>query len=254
MRIVVAELSAVYSGRGETLLPPHERVVMLKEDGSVSIHSEKGYKPINYMTSSNELQESTIGGDRVWSFLGKDESLVIRFHRLYSDSSLPLGGEDPGHTVKLGQEKQLQLWLTTRLGELEPGLRFLEREHQTGAGPVDLLAERPDGALMALEVKRVAPMTSVGQILRYRDALEELHPERPVVGALAAVEFKARTLTLAKKKGILCFPVPADWVFRQEAGEPLVSPRPGSHPTPLERLGGTEPGPLLPGAPEPDLL
>lgn len=218
MRIVVANLSAVYTGRGETVLPPYNRILIVKNDGSVSIHSEKGFKPMNYMTAKNELESSfNEQNELVWLFQGKkQESLTVTFHEIHDEVDLDLGNDDPGFSSKAGQESQLQEWLSKRLNEIDGNLRFISREYQTGAGPVDLLAEGADGSYVVVEVKRVAAINTVGQVLRYVDAMREKHPDRRIDGVIAAVEFKETTLTIAEKKGVRCLTVPADWLTVDE--------------------------------------
>lgn len=74
---------------------------------------------------------------------------------------------------------------------------------------MDILALGLHQELVAIEVKREAAMPTVGQVLRYVEALKEGHPEaegrRP-----AAVSFKDSTLRLAEKSGVQCLKVPED--------------------------------------------
>lgn len=227
MHIVVGKLTAVYSGRSETELSPYDRIVIVKSDGTVSIHSDKGFKPLNYMATSTPLQEDHDDeGNRRWTFKSKKESLVVTFLEVYDEINLPLGNGDPGHVVKDGSESQLQEWLSLHISTLDPTLSFVTREYQTGAGPVDILAEDSSEALVAVEVKRTAAMTTVGQVLRYVDALEELHPDRKVRGCIVAVEFKGKTLEIASKKNVLCLSVPSDWLaLSLEEKDPVLVER-----------------------------
>jgi RecB family endonuclease NucS len=50
MRLVIADCSVDYAGRLTAHLPKARRLLMLKGDGSILIHSETGsYKPLNWM-------------------------------------------------------------------------------------------------------------------------------------------------------------------------------------------------------------
>lgn len=216
MHIVVANLSAVYSGRGDSYLAPYNRIVIVKTDGSVSIHGESGYKPMNYMMAPTVKTESYEDGERVWTIEGKKESLTIYFHEILDEVNLDLGSDDPGLT-KESTEHHLQEWLTKNIKVIGEDYEFDQREYQTGSGPVDILARRSLNVLVAVEVKRVAPMNTVGQILRYVDALEEKHPGVPVEGVIAAVEFKDKTRVLAAKKNILCVDIPETWAAENAA-------------------------------------
>ena len=51
MRLVIAHCSVDYAGRLNAHLPVATRVLMLKQDGSLLIHSDGGsYKPLNWMS------------------------------------------------------------------------------------------------------------------------------------------------------------------------------------------------------------
>lgn len=222
MHIVVGNVSAHYSGRGVTELTPYDRIVMVKADGTVSIHGDKGFKPMNYMATSAKLEESIEDNCRIWTFTTKQEKLVIRFHEIYDEINLSLGESDPGHSHREGTEPQLQKWLSRHLTELAPELFFEDREHQTGAGPVDILASKDEDTLVAVEVKRSAPMNTVGQVLRYVDALEELYPNKKIFGVIAAVEFKESTFKIAHKKNVTCLKVPENWYESFTKEEALI--------------------------------
>lgn len=184
-------------------------MVIVKEDGSVSIHGESGYKPMNYMMAPTELTETVEDGERVWTVEGKKESLTIYLHEVHDEIDLALGSEDPG-LKKESTEQHLQEWLSNNILALGDDYSFVAREFQTGSGPVDILA-RHSGALVAVEIKRVAPMNTVGQVLRYMDALEEQFPHERVEGLIAAVEVKDSTRKLAEKKNIRCVELPENW-------------------------------------------
>lgn len=210
MHLVVAHLSARYSGRGQTYLPPHDRVLIVKADGAIAIHSDKGHKPLNYMMATAERTVTEVNGEPVWTFDSRTESLSVYLHKVYDEIDLNFGGPDPG-LVRDGTEEKLQGWLAGQLHRFVPELSVTAREYQTGDGPVDLLARKEDGTYVAVEIKRVAPINTVGQVLRYMDGLSHLHPGAPVEGMIAAVEFKQKTLELARKKGIHCLQLPEEW-------------------------------------------
>ena len=49
MRVIVARCEVVYSGRLNALLPEATRLLLVKSDGSVLVHSDAGgYKPRNW--------------------------------------------------------------------------------------------------------------------------------------------------------------------------------------------------------------
>ena len=58
MRIVIAECSVDYEGRLQAHLPLAKRLLMVKADGSVLVHSDGGsYKPLNWMAPPCTMAE-----------------------------------------------------------------------------------------------------------------------------------------------------------------------------------------------------
>jgi hypothetical protein len=47
MRILIARCEIAYHGRATTRLGAGDRVILFKDDGSLCVHAEKGYKPLN---------------------------------------------------------------------------------------------------------------------------------------------------------------------------------------------------------------
>lgn len=210
MEIVVGKLSAHYKGRGESHLAPYNRIVILKDDGSVCIHGDSGYKPMNYMMPPASKVSTVVDGNEVWTITGKNETLTITFYSMEKNFSLSLGNEDPGLT-RITTEHHLQEWLHAHPEVFGDHVLGGVREYQTGKGPIDLFFDCYGGAGLAVEVKRVAALNTVGQLLRYVDALEEKFPGRPIEGVITALEFKQSVLELAAKKKITCLQVPAEW-------------------------------------------
>ena len=64
MRLVLARCSVDYDGRLTAHLPMADRLLMIKADGSVSIHADdRAYKPLNWMTPPCTITETTGGPD-----------------------------------------------------------------------------------------------------------------------------------------------------------------------------------------------
>ena len=135
MRLVIATCSVDYAGRLTAHLPTAVRLLMVKRDGSISIHADdRAYKPLNWMTPPCVLREEP----GRWTITNpKGESLVIDIVTIHADTLHDLGDE-PG-LAKDGVEADLQELLAANPSEIEPGLTLIRREHPTDIGPVDLL-------------------------------------------------------------------------------------------------------------------
>ena len=212
MRVVIASCSVDYSGRLDAHLPRATRLIMVKADGSVLVHSDGGsYKPLNWMSPPARLAEVNpdeedreIGVIARWevSATRTDDRLVIRLFDIVSDTSADLG-VDPGLT-KDGVEAHLQELLAERVEVLGPGWRLVRREYPTPLGPVDLLVRDESGAAVAVEVKRVGGIDGVEQLTRYVDMLDRDPLLTPVRGLFAAQQIKPQAATLAADRGIAC--------------------------------------------------
>ncbi|WP_243060871.1 endonuclease NucS [Nocardioides sp. SR21] len=212
MRLVVAQCQIDYAGRLTAHLPMATRVLMIKADGSVLVHSDGGsYKPLNWMSPPCTLREGTNDdGHLEWTVTNPktDDTLRILLTEVISDSSHDLG-VDPG-LQKDGVEKHLQELLADHPATLAPGLTLVRREYPTAIGPVDLMCKDADGASVAVEIKRRGEIDGVEQLTRYLELLNRDPLLAPVRGIFAAQEIKPQARVLATDRGIACAVVDYD--------------------------------------------
>lgn len=211
MRLVIARCSVDYVGRLSAHLPMADRLVMIKADGSVSIHADdRAYKPLNWMTPPCTLSEETVaaneedeGSSRVWVVENrKGEQLRITIEAVHSDFEYELGA-DPG-LEKDGVERHLQELLAEHITTLGPGYTLIRREYPTAIGPVDILCRDEDGTTVAVEIKRRGEIDGVEQLTRYVELLNRDDVLRPVRGIFAAQKIKPQARTLAEDRGFSC--------------------------------------------------
>lgn len=209
MRIVVARCQVDYAGRLSAHLPLATRVLMLKSDGSVLIHSDGGsYKPLNWMSPPCTVREGVSeDGQAEWLVTAtkSDDTLRILIDEVLHDSSHDLG-IDPG-LQKDGVEKHLQELLAEHPATLADGLTLVRREFMTAIGPVDLMCRDADGLSVAVEIKRRGEIDGVEQLTRYLELLNRdpmLTTKGPVRGIYAAQEIKPQARVLATDRGIAC--------------------------------------------------
>ena len=213
MRLVVASCSARYSGRLNAHLPLATRLLVVKADGSVLLHSDGGsYKPLNWMSPPCTLavSEPSDGGrgragvTQVWTVQHQksDDRLEIDLYEVLHDSAHELG-VDPG-LVKDGVEAHLQELLAAQILLLGTGHTLVRREYPTAIGPVDILAKDPAGGTVAVEIKRRGDIDGVEQLTRYLELLNRDPHLAPVRGVFAAQEIKPQARVLATDRGIGC--------------------------------------------------
>ena len=189
-----------YAGRLSAHLPLATRLIMVKADGSVLVHSDGGsYKPLNWMSPPCRL---AAGADR-WVVTGKSgETLTIELAEILSDTAFDLG-VDPG-LVKDGVEAHLQELLAAQMQVLGEGWRLVRREYPTPIGPVDIMCRDAAGVSVAVEIKRRGDIDGVEQLTRYLELLNRDPLLAPVVGIFAAQEIRPQARVLAEDRGIRC--------------------------------------------------
>jgi len=200
VRLVIARCSVEYVGRLSAHLPSATRLILVKADGSVSVHADdRAYKPLNWMSPPCRLEET---GD-LWTVTNRaGEQLRIAVEAVLHDSVHDLG-VDPG-LAKDGVEAHLQRLVAEHIDALGPGWRLVRREFPTAIGPVDILCRDGDGTTVAVEIKRRGENDGVEQLTRYLELLNRDPLLAPVRGVFAAQEIKPQARVLASDRGITC--------------------------------------------------
>ncbi len=212
MRLVIARCSVDYAGRLSAHLPLATRLLMVKADGSLLVHSDSlSYKPLNWMSPpctltvmEPEQEQRDAGVIELWRVAQAKTAdlLVVSIHEILHDSKHELG-IDPG-LQKDGVEAHLQKLLAEQIDLLGDGHRLVRREYMTAIGPVDILATDASGASVAVEIKRRGDIDGVEQLTRYLELMNRDPLLAPVTGVFAAQEIKPQARTLAQDRGIRC--------------------------------------------------
>lgn len=215
VRLVIARCQVDYAGRLTAHLPMATRLLLVKSDGSVSVHSDdRAYKPLNWMSPPCWLIED----GKLWIVENKQgEKLVISIEEVFHDYSQALGAE-PG-LQKDGVEAHLQELLAEHIKTLGDGYTLVRREFPTAIGPVDIMARDADGKSVAVEIKRRGEIDGVEQLTRYLELLNRDPLLAPVQGVFAAQIIKPQARTLAEDRGIRCLTLDYDELRGIESDE-----------------------------------
>jgi endonuclease len=200
VRLVIARCQVDYAGRLTAHLPMATRLLLVKSDGSVSVHSDdRAYKPLNWMSPPCRIEEAP----GVWRVVNKaGEELRITLEEIFQDTSYDLG-VDPG-LVKDGVEAHLQELLAAHPQTFGEDWTLVRREYMTAIGPVDLLCRDAAGGAVAVEIKRRGDIDGVEQLTRYLELMNRDPLLAPVQGVFAAQEIKPQARVLATDRGIRC--------------------------------------------------
>jgi RecB family endonuclease NucS len=168
---VVGLCEVRYQGRAQSTLSLGERLLLLKPDGALLVHTATRVKPVNWQPPgarfAADVEEGTVvvtstrGGkgepDEVVRIALRDVQLLASF-ALRDDESLAL----------LGSEADLAELLAQRPELLEPGLQVAQRERDNGRGPMDLACVDARGQRVVVELKRkAAGLKEAEQLRRY---------------------------------------------------------------------------------------
>jgi len=171
--LLVAECKVRYRGRASSELGPGQRLVVLKQDGSVLVHRPFGHEPVNWQPPGSIVSTELAGSRLVVRAVRvkPHEELVVEVSRV----DLVAWGRlvDERELAMHGSEEELRDALVEDPSAIEPGLKPVEVERRTRAGFVDALFLDGQGRLVVVEVKRgTAGVDAVLQLKRYVEALK----------------------------------------------------------------------------------
>ncbi|MFB6184840.1 MAG: endonuclease NucS [Haloarculaceae archaeon] len=193
-----------YDGRASSTLGPGDRLVVLKPDGTVLVHTDEGQQPVNWQPPGC-THEATVVDGRLHVVSEREtpaETIRIDFETVRQVSSFAV---DDGADLSLsGTEADLKRRILDEPSLIEDGFRPLATERETPAGAVDVYGEDADGRTVVVELKRrrVGP-DAVGQLDRYVGALQrDLHADASIRGILVAPSVTDRARRLLAEKGL----------------------------------------------------
>jgi len=163
-----------------------ERIVMIKEDGSVLVHRPTGYEPVNWQPPGCLFQTRiTDGVLEVRAVRRKpSESVRVFFDRVYLLSAFSL--VDNGQFSLYASEEDMQRAILVKPEIVESGFKPITYEKKVDPGFVDVYGIDRDGKLVVVEIKRkTAGRDAALQLARYVDSVR-LTVGREVRGLLVA--------------------------------------------------------------------
>jgi len=184
--VIVGNCWVEYRGRASSKLKPGERIVMIKEDGSVLVHRPTGYEPVNWQPPGCLFQTSMSDGVlEVRAVRRKpSESVRVFFDRIYLVSAFSL--VDDGKFSLYASEEDMQRAILVEPEIVEPGFKPITYEKRVEPGFVDVYGIDKDGKLVVVEIKRrTAGRDAALQLARYVDSVRST-VSREVRGLLVA--------------------------------------------------------------------
>ena len=197
--LVVGSMEVFYEGRASSTLGAGERLLIIKEDGSVLVHRPRGYEPVNWQPPDSKIE------------VGVDEGrLVVEARRVRPREVLKAVFTDVKAVLsfKLHDEAEFAMYATEEdmkraiLMEptlIEDGFKPMESERRAGdSGFIDIFGVDKEGNLVVVEIKRRnATSEDIRQLLRYVESVERELGRRPraIIAAPGVQRSAMRELT-----------------------------------------------------------
>jgi len=184
--LIVGNCSVDYSGRASSRLEPGDRLIIIKEDGSVLVHRPKGYEPVNWQPPPCLFETHLEGGFLVVRAIRRRprESLRIEFSKLYMLSVMGL--TDSGEFSLYASEEDMRRAILIQPSIVEEGLKLITYEKKVEPGFIDLYGVDKDGRMVVIEIKRrTAGKDAALQLARYVESVKKT-VNRRVRGILVA--------------------------------------------------------------------
>ena len=184
--IVAGKCQVHYTGRAKSTLEPGERILIIKEDGSVLVHRPVGYEPVNWQPPGSVFHVQTKADSiEVHAVRQKPrESLRITFDEVFIVSALSLA--DAGEFSLYASEQDMHKAILLKPSLLEEGFKPISYEKKVEPGFVDVYGVDKDGKLVVVEVKRkTAGKDAVLQLAKYINAIKS-KADRELRGVLVA--------------------------------------------------------------------
>ncbi len=200
--IVVGRCRVVYEGRARSKLPEGERILLVKEDGSILIHRKRDYSPVNWQPPGSLFYSEAHGSKLKLRALRRQpkESLEIEFGGVRLVAGFAL--RDEAEFILHADEAEMKHAVLLRPSLIMEGFYPTESEKPLESGFVDLYGKDEESHHVVIEFKRDrASKDAVVQLSRYMIELRARIPHRIFRGILAAPALSKDANRLLKTLG-----------------------------------------------------
>jgi len=179
--IVVGLMEVAYEGRAASVLGSGERLLIIKQDGSILVHRPLGYEPVNWMPLGSKIEviekddKLVIEARRI----SPQEILRITFHEIYDVHSFKL--RDSAEFAMYATEEDMKKAILLEPSIIESGFKPIEDERRVGeSGFIDVFGVDSKGNLVVIEIKRRnATAADIKQLVNYVNGIERELGRKP---------------------------------------------------------------------------
>ncbi|MEM1539350.1 MAG: endonuclease NucS [Candidatus Bathyarchaeia archaeon] len=200
--LIVGNCWVNYTGRAKSKLEPGERILIVKEDGSLLVHRSVGYEPVNWQPPGCIFHtQSKAGLLEIRAVRQKPpESVQVFFDKVRFVSALNL--KDSGEFSLYASEEDMQKAILLEPSLLEDGFKPISYEKKVEPGFVDVYGVDKNGRFVVVEIKRkTAGREAVLQLAKYLEAVKG-KTNREVRGILVAPNIAKEVQRLLETLGL----------------------------------------------------
>jgi RecB family endonuclease NucS len=184
--VIIGNCWVHYIGRAKSKLEPGERILIVKQDGSLLVHRSVGYEPVNWQPPGcvfhAQAKEDVLEIRAVRRMPA--ESVRVFFDRILMLSALNL--VDSGEFSLYASEEDMQKAILVEPSLLEKGFKPISYEKKVEPGFVDIYGVDANGKLVVAEIKRkTAGKEAALQLAKYIEAIKS-KANRKVRGIIMA--------------------------------------------------------------------
>jgi endonuclease len=187
MLLIIGDCLIDYHGRARSLLDWGERLILLKQDGTLLVHQPTQREPVNWQPTASTTEFTTQYGYLILKsrHAKPPEKMKIAFRRLQLIAATTL--KDRANLIIAGMESDIVNDIVRDPDIIEPGLRIIKREKPVKTGSIDLYCLDKDHTPVVIEVKRSqASINAVHQLRMYITDIKKDRKEPHVRGILCA--------------------------------------------------------------------
>jgi len=171
--VIAGNCRVNYSGRARSTLEAGERLLIIKEDGSLLVHRPVGYEPVNWQPAGSVFHVQT--NEDILEIHGvrrkPRENVQVYFDKIFMVSALGL--VDCGDFLLHATEDDMHRAILLKPELFEEGFKPISWEKHVEPGFVDIYGEDRNGKLVIIEVKRkTATKDAALQLSKYIEPIK----------------------------------------------------------------------------------
>jgi len=187
MVLLIGDCMVDYHGRARSFLDRGERIIMIKQDGTVLVHQPTMREPVNWQPSGSITDFEVNSQHLVMKSRHNrpPEKMKITFHKIISVMICIL--RDQAKVIISGMETDVVNEISNNPSIIEDGFRICKKEMHVKSGLIDLYGYDRDYIPVVIEVKRsIASISAVQQLRMYVSDVKKDIESASVRGILCA--------------------------------------------------------------------